>query len=176
MSSPIEQTQRWVERLVIGLNLCPFAAAPHRDGTIRYALSRAEDAYELLAELTEEVKELDTPGGPRTTLLIIPDLLADFADYLDVLDAAQELLERTGHSAAYQLASFHPDYRFADAPAEDPANYSNRSPHPMLHIIRRADVARAIAEHPDVEGIPARNVATLRRLGVAGIAAIVEGP
>ncbi len=161
-------TRRWLEDVVLRLDLCPFAHDPFARGAIRVVARPAPDLEAVLTEVVVEAVSL-VQGPQETTLLALPGpALDDFDDLLDALDAAEDTLDRTGHGDAVQLVGFHPRYRFADAPADDPANATNRSPTPMIHLLRRADVARAAATHPDVAGIPVRNVALLRRLAGGG--------
>ncbi len=168
-------TRAWVERLVIGLNLCPFAAGPTRKGLIRYCVSRASDPEALAAELRDEILRLDAtdPHALSTTLLIAPYTLADFLDYNDFLDVADALLEALGVDGRIQIASFHPDYRFADAPADDVSHYTNRSPWPILHLLREDEIERAVASHPDIAAIPAANIGRMRALGEAQLRALL---
>lgn len=154
----IDAVEAWVRDFVVRHDLCPFAAGPLRAGRVRFA----ECADDPLESLLDEIERLD--AGEADTTLIVLRGFADFEDFLDLVAAAEELLEATGLESTYQLASFHPDYRFADAPPDDPANATNRAPHPTLHLLRVADVSRAVDAHPDPEGIPSRNVALLRAL------------
>ena len=172
MSTLLEDTQRWLEQVVIGLNLCPFAAAPQRSGRIRL-ISTAEDSWEgLLTTIVEEVLRLDgsPPEAVSTTLLLTPEA-GSFEDLLDLAAAASELLEELGLGPLYQLVAFHPEFRYADADPGDPANLTNRSPCPLIHILREADVTRAVSAHPDIDAIPEDNAARLRALGSAAVCA-----
>ncbi len=159
----IVATEAWLRDFVIGLDLCPFAAGPFRAGRVRISEARGGAVEEVLADLVGEA-DLLLEDAAATTLMVVPgDVLADFEEFLDVLAYAEDLFEQTGHGDELQLVGFHPDYVFGDADgAADPANATNRSPHPTFHLLRRDEVARAIAGHPDVEGIPMRNVALLR--------------
>lgn len=161
MLDPVEATETWLRDFVVALDLCPFAAGPLGAGTVRVIASRATTVQDLLADLLNEIEVLREQGA-STTLLVVPSLLADWDDFLDVVAFAEDLLDETGDADLVQLVGFHPDYVFGDAPAGDPANATNRSPFPTLHLLRRDEVARAIEGHPDVSGIPARNVALLR--------------
>lgn len=167
---PIADTRRWLERAVIGLNLCPFAKAVHAKGQVRYVLSDADDPRDLLAQLGEELVLLrDTPAQEvDTTLLVHPQVLTDFLDYNDFLDQADALVEQLGLEGVLQVASFHPDYRFAGTDPDDIANASNRSPWPTLHLLREDSVSRAVDAFPDPDAIVERNQETLRALGHAG--------
>ncbi len=155
----------WFERVVLGLNLCPFAHRPWREGRVRFTVSEGRDAIALLTDLESELHRLDRQPEIETTVIILADALGDFADYNDFLDPAEGLLVEGGWEGRYQIASFHPDYRFADSLGEhDAADWSNRSPWPLLHLIREDSLARAVADHPDPEGIPEANVRRLRSL------------
>ena len=167
---PIAATQQWLERAVIGLNLCPFAKAVHAKRQIRYVLCEARDTDALLAALSVELQRLrDTPAEEiDTTLIVHPHVLQDFLDYNDFLGTADALVAELGLEGVLQVASFHPHYRFAGSAPEDIANYTNRSPHPTLHLLREDSVARAVAAFPDPDVIVERNIATLERLGIEG--------
>lgn len=166
----IDRTQQWLEKAVIGLNLCPFAKAVHVKKQIRYVVSRATDTDALENDLIAELQLLATsdPNVIDTTLLIHPEVLNDFLDYNDFLervDAALEALELDGE---LQVASFHPDYQFADAGPDDIDNYTNRAPYPILHLLRESSIERAVAAFPDAADIFERNIETMQRLGHAG--------
>ena len=169
-SDPIAATRHWLRRAVIGLNLCPFAKAALVKEQIRFVLSEARDADALLEDLLAELTHLrDTPAEQiDTTLLIHPYVLTDFLDYNDFLDVADAALTALDLDGEIQVASFHPDYRFADSDEDAIENYSNRSPFPMLHLLREASVERAVAAFPDADAIVERNMATLNKLGVEG--------
>jgi len=163
----IVATEEWLREFVIGLDLCPFAAGPWRAGRVRVAEARGGAVEEVLADLIGEADTL-LEGAASTTLLVVPgEVLADFEDFLDAVAWAEALFEETGHADDLQVVGFHPDYVFGDAEggADDPANATNRSPYPMFHLLRRDEVAKAIAGHPDVEGIPRRNAEVLRGRG-----------
>lgn len=166
----IEATRIWVDKAVIGLNLCPFARAVQVKGQVRYAVSDARSAEQLLDDLATELRHLaDTdPALLDTTLLIHPWVLTDFLDYNDFLGIADDVVEELGFGGEIQVASFHPDYQFADTPANDIANYTNRSPHPILHLLREDSIARAVEAIPEAADIYERNIDTMRRLGLAG--------
>jgi uncharacterized protein len=168
--NPIEQTQVWLERAVIGLNLCPFAKAVHSKGLIRWVLSDATKPEALLAELTREVQYLAKadPAVVDTTVLVHPQVLHDFHDFNDFLGVAEEALAEMGLEGVLQIASFHPQYQFADTEPDDITNFTNRSPHPTLHLLREDSVERAVAGVPDAADIYERNMNVLRRLGKAG--------
>ena len=174
----IAATRDWLERAVIGLNLCPFAKAVHAKRQIRYIVSHAEDVESLLADLLHELQLLAAadPEDIETTLLIHPRVLGDFLDYNDFLDVADAAVAELGLDGELQVASFHPLYQFADSEPEDMGNYSNRAPYPTLHLLREASVDRAVAAFPDAERIYETNIATLRQLGHAGWDALWRKP
>ncbi len=165
----IGATRRWIAAVVIGLDLCPFARRVFAADRIRYAVSDAEDAAGLLRDLAAEVQALaEAPDSAvETTLLIHPRVLGDFLDYNDFLGAAERLVEDLGQRGAIQLASFHPGYRFAGADAEAVENYTNRSPYPMLHLLREASITAVAGDPGALLDIPRRNVERLRGLGLA---------
>ena len=166
----LADTRRWLERAVIGLNLCPFAKSVHVKKQIRYALSEATTADELLAELEREftlLTETD-PAVLDTTLLIHPKVLTDFLDYHFFLQEAEALIRNLDYEGVYQIASLHPDYEFAGSDADDIDNVTNRSPYPTLHLLRESSIDRAVAAFPDPDSIYERNIATVRRLGHDG--------
>ena len=166
----IAATREWLEKAVIGLNLCPFAKAVHAGNQIRYAVSDAQTREALLADLGRELQMLVAAdrADVETTLLIHPRVLVDFLDYNDFLDIADAAVEKLGFASTIQIASFHPQYRFADTEPDAIENFSNRSPYPMLHLLREESVERAIAAFPDVARIPERNIETLRSIGHEG--------
>jgi hypothetical protein len=157
----------WVETFVVGLNLCPFAGRELQQERIRFVVTPATTEAELLAGLQAELELLDTNPAIETTLLIHPQVLQDFADYNQFLETADDLLCAAGMEGVYQLASFHPHYQFDGTAAADIENYTNRSPYPMLHLLREQSLERSIAGYPDTARIPLRNVALMKRLGIA---------
>jgi len=170
LHDPIADTRRWIQRAVIGLNLCPFAKAVVAKGQVRYVLSDATAPEALLETLGAELLHLrDTSAAEiDTTLIVHPRVLADFLDYNDFLDEADALVEALGLEGELQVASFHPQYRFAGSDEDDIANCTNRSPWPTLHLLREDSVARAVEAFPDPDAIVERNVATLEALGREG--------
>lgn len=167
---PIAATRRWLERAVIGLNLCPFAKAVHVKQQVRFVASAATTPEGLLDELGRELLLLrDTPAEViDTTVLVHPCVLQDFLDYNDFLALADDLVAQLGLEGELQVASFHPQYQFAGSEPDDIANFTNRAPHPTLHLLREASVERAVAAYPDPDVIVDRNIDTLRDLGRAG--------
>ncbi|HZF09788.1 MAG TPA: DUF1415 domain-containing protein [Thermoanaerobaculia bacterium] len=183
MPSPTTQevlaaTRHWLETAVLGLDLCPFARAVYSLDLIRFAVSKAETPEALLADLVRELKALEStePSEVETTLLLHPRVLGDFLDYNDFLPMAEAAVAELGLTGVLQVASFHPRYQFAGAGPDDIENYTNRSPFPMLHLLREASVERAVAAFPDAAQIYEKNIATLRRLGHAGWSRLGLGP
>ena len=166
----IAATRRWLERAVIGLNLCPFAKGVVARGLVRYVVSDARDEEDLLADLERELQALLAvpPEEVETTLLIHPYALAVFDDFNNFLGLVDVLLRTQRLRGVLQVASFHPDYVFVDTDQEDITNYTNRSPFPILHLLREASLDRAVAAFPDAAAIYERNIETLRKLGEEG--------
>ena len=172
----VAATRRWVERAVIGLNLCPFARAPFVRGRLHFRVSRARSTDELLADLREELRALQAadPGVRETTLLIHPHVLTDFFEYNEFLYTADAELLALGLEGDLQIASFHPDYRFADTAADDVENFTNRSPYPILHLLRESSIDVAVDALTDTDEIYRRNIRTLRQLGADGWRALMR--
>jgi hypothetical protein len=172
----IASTREWVEKAVLGLNLCPFAGHPWRADQVRLVVSKASSEEQLAAELVDEMLALvdADPVECETTLLIHPYVLSDFLDYNDFLGVADELLERLSLEGTLQVASFHPDYLFGDLEPDDPAHATNRSPYPMLHLLREASIEAATAKIVNTDAIYQRNIATMRELGVDGLSALLK--
>jgi hypothetical protein len=162
----VSRTIAWVEQVVIGLNLCPFAKAVQTKGQVRYVLSEAETTEALLGDLKTELLALAAAdeASVDTTILIHPRVLGEFLDYNDFLGEADELLADLELEGVLQIASFHPDYCFADSASDDPANLSNRSPYPLLHLLREASVSRALETLAEPSAIYERNIQTLRAM------------
>ncbi len=151
--------------MVVGLNLCPFAKRELVKNRVRFVVTKAKTAEHLLIALQAELELLNCEPSVETTLLVHPNVLRDFDDYNQFLNDADALLVQTNLEAVYQIASFHPDYQFAGTEAGDVENYTNKSPYPMLHLIREESLERAIAVHPDVDQIPLRNTELMNTLG-----------
>ncbi|MFY8104973.1 MAG: DUF1415 domain-containing protein [Ramlibacter sp.] len=173
----VDDTRRWLERAVIGLNLCPFAKAVHVKGQVHYAVSAATGWNELLADLAHELEALlaHDAGVRETTLLMAPRTLADFFEFTGFLAEADRLLQQRGLEGTIQLASFHPHYQFAGTGVDDITNFTNRAPYPTLHLLREDSIERAVQSFPDAADIYETNMATLRRLGPQGWAAVMKG-
>lgn len=163
----IAATRRWLQSAVIGLDLCPFARPVHEQGRIRYQVSSASTEKALAQDLAAELRFLAAaePASVETTLLIHPGVLDRFLDYNEFLDRADDVLIAEGLEGTLQIASFHPRYQFAGTASDDVSNCTNRSPFPMLHLLREASIEGAIASHPDPSRIYERNIESLRRLG-----------
>jgi len=169
-------TRHWLTRAVIGLNLCPFAKSVYVKEQIRYTISAARDFSAVLSDLEHELQWLAEadPQQIDTTLLILPDALADFTEYNDMLYFADRLLQQLKLSGTLQIASFHPDYQFEGSSADQIENYTNRAPYPMLHLLREQSIERAVAAFPDAADIYEKNQVTLRQLGHAGWQALMR--
>lgn len=174
----VQDTVRWLERAVIGLNLCPFAKSVHTKGQIHYTVSRATDGRELLQDLQRELEALaEAPAEQRdTTLLMAPLAMPDFLDFNDFLELADELVEAMDLAGILQVASFHPRFQFDGTLADDVSNCSNRAPYPTLHLLREESIDRAVEVFPEAEEIFERNIEVLERLGMQGWADLDVGP
>jgi hypothetical protein len=174
----VRDTQRWMERAVVGLNLCPFAKAVYGKGLAHFAVSAARDADALLRDVQAELDALTAtnPLVRETTLLIAPQCLADFLDFNDFLGRADRAVRKAGLEGVIQLASFHPNYRFEGTEEGDITNCTNRSPYPIVHLLREESIDRAVESFPDAERIYEANVETLRRLGTSGWEQLDVGP
>ncbi len=168
----IQDTKKWVNNIVIGLNFCPFASQAVLQNKVRYQVEPSGDMEKILAKLFNEMLYLDTHEAIETTLLILSNGVEDWVEYLVLLDMGNELLIDQGYEGVYQLASFHPDYLFDGSKPDDPANYTNRSPYPLLHLIREQSLEAAIASYPNPEEIPENNIKLARKLGVAKLLSI----
>ena len=172
----IAQTRCWIERVVMQHNLCPFAHKPYQSERVRYRVSAAGDPETLLRDLVDELEILraSDPQQLETTVLIHPDVLQDFLDYNDFLDVVDLLLEQGGYVEQFQIASLHPDYQFSGTDADAAENYTNRSPYPILHLLREQSVEQVLGKYPDPDAIPERNIATMNRLGSEALRQILQ--
>lgn len=150
---------------MIGLNLCPFAAQPFQSDTIEYTVIAGDSTEQHLQQLADAFNRLEVDTGIETSLLIYTEAYQTFDDYLDWLDYANRLLDELNYTGSYQIASFHPDYRFADSEKDDAANFSNRSPWPMLHLIREKSLEDALTNYPNIEQVPEDNIKKLQKIG-----------
>ncbi len=174
VATVVQDMQCWLERAVIGLNLCPFAKSVHVKGQVHYVVSLATDAASLRDELARELAALHAADSQvrDTTLLMAPRCLQDFLDFNDFLDEADAVLSELGLEGELQIASFHPQFQFAGTRVDDISNYTNRAPYPTLHLLREASIDRAVEAFPEAEAIYEKNMQTLEQLGAEGWAAL----
>ncbi len=172
----IKQTQYWIHNFVLKLKLCPFAKRELMNNTVRYQLCTSSKIKDAFKALESELQLLDKNPAIETTFLIFPMQFQDFFDYLDFVADCEDYLEQEGYEARYQLASFHPAYCFADTHFDEVSNYSNRSPYPMLHLLREKTVEQAVKQFGDTEKIPIHNIAILQKLGIEEVKRIIEYP
>ena len=165
-STGIAQTSHWINTVVIGCNFCPFAAKSMLRKSVRCVVIQNATLKSALSSVEDELRYLDQTADIETTLLIFPGQFSDFSDYLDLVEMAEDVTVEQGYEGIYQLASFHPAYCFDGATDDDPANYTNRSPYPMLHLLREDSITKALRHFIDPEGIPARNIAFAQEKGM----------
>ena len=163
----IDRTRKWIIDVVIGCNFCPFAANVVKQQTIFYKVEENTEMDACLASFVNEMQRLDNDPNIETSFLIFSNAFQQFDDYLDLVSLAEKLLERKGYGGVYQLASFHPLYLFANSDEDDPANYTNRSIYPMLHLLREESIDKALANYKDPESIPVRNANFAKEKGLA---------
>jgi hypothetical protein len=161
----IQQTKNWVNDVVIGLNLCPFASRVVIENRIDYTVVSGDSLEQHLHQLADCCAKLDETSDIETSLIIFPQAYKDFDDYLELLELANLLLEDLNYAGTYQLASFHPEYLFAGSTEDDASNFTNRSPHPMLHLLRESSIEKALASYKNIEEIPENNIKKLQQLG-----------
>ncbi|MCX7099109.1 MAG: DUF1415 domain-containing protein [Methylococcales bacterium] len=170
---PLASTQAWLKSIIIGLSICPFAQREVERGSVRFSVNHDTDIEACLLDLLKECDRLNIDASIETTLLIYGAAFTAFDDYLDFLELAEAVLLDQDYEGVYQLASFHPDYCFEGAKQDDPANYTNRSPYPMLHLLRESSLERVIDGYPDTAAIPQRNIELTRGLGLAKMQALL---
>lgn len=170
----IKQTQAWVSSFIVSLNVCPFAKREVDRGSVRYVVVRSRQSSVALEELMAEIDFLDQNPEAETTLMIFPSLFGEFLSYLDFVDQSEELMYEQGCEGVYQLATFHPKYCFSGADEDDVTNCTNRSPYPMLHIIREESLEKAIEFYGDTSTIPERNMALMESMGKDALAALMQ--
>jgi len=170
----IEQTKNWLSSVIVEHNICPFAGQELKRNSIRYSVQDQIDLQQCLQNLIDECNILDADKDIATSLLIYKDVFAEFDSYLGFVDMANALMVDMGYEGAYQLASFHPHYCFANEEQDDAANYTNRSPYPMLHIIREASLEQALKDYPEPETIPENNIRLTRKLGLKKMQAMLQ--
>jgi hypothetical protein len=170
----IKHTQAWISNFIIQHNICPFAKREFEKESIHYEVVISEKLENQLQELLYSCEQLERETEIETSLLIVPNGLSDFDDYLDFLELANELMHQQGYEGIYQLASFHPDYCFDGVDAGDASNFTNRSPYPMLHLIREVSLEKALESYPEPEKIPARNIEHTQEMGTQKLEKILE--
>lgn len=170
----IAQTKNWILQVVVGCNFCPFAKKEFLRETIHYEVVRAAGLEKCLESVVQECRRLDENEAIETTFLLFPNGFSAFDDFLKLIEATDEMLVENDYEGIFQIASFHPDYCFADAPTNDPANFTNRSPWPMLHILREDRVSQAVDGFPDVDKIPERNMRFARKKGFVFMKNLLE--
>lgn len=170
----IAQTRYWLEHIVIGIDFCPFAKSVFEQEKIHFQVSDAQSLECCLEDLIIEAKRLDIQAEIETTLLIFANSLQDFDNFLDVLDIANDEMSEQGYEGTYQLASFHPDYCFADSDADNPANYTNRAPYPIFHLLREQSIESALAQYKNPENIPQTNIRLAREMGIKKMQGLLE--
>lgn len=164
----------WIDKVIVGLNFCPFAKKEMERNTIHYAVSPATTVNDALSRLLDELAILDQQQDVQTTLIIFPLGFGNFENYLDMLELANSLMAQGGYAGIYQLASFHPDYCFEGENKNDPANYTNRSPYPILHILRESSIEAVLKRYPEPESIPENNIIKARELGTSFLQALLK--
>lgn len=165
-------TRKWVSEVVVGLNLCPFAAREVKRESILYSILRDADEEAVMHAMMQVMEQMDHSEDVETALIILPDAFGDFMEYLDLVYLSEELIAEQEYEGIYQVAGFHPEYQFEGTSIDDPANYTNRSPYPMLHIIREESIERVLENVADPDSIPERNVKLLREKGLIYIQAL----
>lgn len=168
----IDQTKKWVKNMVIGLNFCPFANQEYKNDTIRYQVSDTIDLSVAMMQLFDECTFLDDNESISTTLIIFKDGFKEFDEFLFLVNLCEQLLRKQKYEGIYQIATFHPDYVFEGEDPNDPSNYTNRSPYPMLHLLREEQLEEVIEKFPDTETIPEKNIELTRKLGIEKIKAL----
>jgi hypothetical protein len=169
-----EQTLNWVRNFIIEYNLCPFAKVPVNKGSLKISVSETKKKAQALEDLMAEIHLLDENPAIETTLLVFAHAFKDFFAYLEFVDLAEQLMHQLEYEGIYQLATFHPDYYFADTNPNDVSNYTNRSPYPMIHLLREDSVEKAIAAYGDTDKIPEQNIETMHQLGIEKIKKIID--
>ena len=172
--SIIAAVRQWVEQLVIGYNLCPFAKRELVRDRVRFVVSQAQDEEQLLVDLENELTLLGEDEGIETTLLITPQVLQDFFDFNQFLGRADQRVAQLKLKGVFQIANFHPDYQFGGTEPDDAENYTNKSPYPVLHLLREASLDQAIENYPDAESIPERNIEQLEQMGSDQLRRLLE--
>jgi hypothetical protein len=162
----IDQTKKWINNVVIGCNFCPFAATVVKKKQVSYVVEISDSAEKCLLSFLTEMQNLDANPGIETSFIIYTNLFQKFKDYLDFVSDAEDLLIEKGYEGIYQVASFHPEYQFANSERNDAANYTNRSIYPMLHLLREESIEKALEQYKNPEDIPEKNIAFARTKGL----------
>lgn len=171
----ITDTKNWVSKVVVGCNFCPFAAKEVKNGSIQYTVLDEASMKTTLEAVVTAMLQMDSNDSIETTLLILPGSFVLFNDYLNMLDLAESLLEKENYGGIYQMASFHPAYLFAGSNNEDPSNYTNRSPYPMLHFLRESSITKAVDSYPGIDDVPLRNIAYTKGKGLLYMQQLMNG-
>ena len=171
---PCDAVREWVAEVVVGLNFCPFAHREVEKHRVLYVESSAQSVESALEDLARAMQQLLENEQIETTLLVLSQGFRDFDDYLDLLDYAQLTLRELNLEGTFQIASFHPDYQFADTASDDVSNFTNRAPYPVLHLLREASLEKVLARYPNPEAIPERNIDVAQQRGVAYFQALLE--
>tara|TARA_R110002126_G_scaffold272886_2_gene417218 strand:- start:9095 stop:9646 length:552 start_codon:yes stop_codon:yes gene_type:complete len=169
-----QQTIAWIKSFIIEYNICPFAKHTVKQETIVIDIAQPDNVEQALETMMSTIVRMDENADIETFLLVFPDLFSNFDDYLDGVALAEELLSLSGYDGVYQLATFHPDYCFADVSATDVSNYTNRSPYPMLHILRESSIEKAIDYYGDTSKIPDNNIETMHQLGLDKVKSLLK--
>ncbi|MFT4665711.1 MAG: hypothetical protein ACI9XB_002668 [Gammaproteobacteria bacterium] len=170
----ITESKSWVERVVIGCNFCPFAGKAFIENKIHFEVVHSEALNDQLESILLELQRLDSRDDLETTLILFPSQFLEFESYLDFVSLAEGLLVAHDYEGVYQIASFHPNYIFAGSDEDDPANFTNRSPYSMVHLLRESSVSKAVDLYPDVDAIPERNIDFARKKGLEGMKKLLE--
>jgi hypothetical protein len=169
-----QSIENWVNKFVIGFQLCPFAAREWQNNRVRISICEAVSPNDLIQHLADEIERIVKDENIETTLVVHPFVLAEFEDFNEFLDIADQLIETLDLDGVLQWASFHPDYQFADSEQDDPENYTNRSPYPVLQILREESLSRAIDKHPDIDQVPIDNMNLMREIGCEKLEIILK--
>jgi hypothetical protein len=170
----IEQTKKWIQSVVIDCNFCPFAAKPFLQKKIDYTVINTSSELIIIESLMEQWQKMKSDAAIETAFILLPIGYEDFETYLDLIQSMEDLLVDEGYDGIYQLASFHPNYCFEGSSDTDPANYTNRSPYPMIHIIREESVSKVLSTYPDADNIPIRNIEFARQKGLQYMHALFQ--
>ena len=162
----IQQTKNWIESIVIGHQFCPYAQNPFKNDSIAYQVFHNNTTLQVLENLIRECMRMESDTNIETALLIFPEQFSDFEAYLDLLDLCESIMSKEGYDGVFQVASFHPQYVFSGSDDKDPANYTNRSPHPMLHILREDSLTAVLKNNKHALEIPEKNIERATALGL----------